>query len=147
MSDAGIVLLHACKKQKEGAQRGDVELAYKPDEGNIEMNKKHIGGSFFDDVKKWEKEDTDFRVRVNEHIEKRMLAVMLKEIREKEHISQTELAKKAGVPLSVIARIEGGTAKALPRFNLFNRILSAAGYKMLIQATKGGKRVQVAFSD
>lgn len=25
----GIVLLHACKKQKEGAQRGDVELAYK----------------------------------------------------------------------------------------------------------------------
>lgn len=25
----GIVLLHACKKQKEGAQRGDVDLAYK----------------------------------------------------------------------------------------------------------------------
>jgi phage-related protein len=29
VSDEGIVLLHACKKQKEGAQRGDVELAYK----------------------------------------------------------------------------------------------------------------------
>jgi len=27
--DDGIVLLHACKKQKEGAQQGDVELAYK----------------------------------------------------------------------------------------------------------------------
>lgn len=25
----GIILLHACKKQKEGAQRGDVDLAYK----------------------------------------------------------------------------------------------------------------------
>lgn len=25
----GITLLHACKKQKEGAQRGDVELAHK----------------------------------------------------------------------------------------------------------------------
>jgi phage-related protein len=24
-----LVMLHACKKQKEGAQRGDVELAYK----------------------------------------------------------------------------------------------------------------------
>jgi len=25
----GIILLHACKKQKEGSQKGDVELAYK----------------------------------------------------------------------------------------------------------------------
>ena len=29
VSADGIVLLHACKKQKEGAQRGDVELAHK----------------------------------------------------------------------------------------------------------------------
>jgi phage-related protein len=28
-SEDGIVFLHACKKQREGAQRGDVELAYK----------------------------------------------------------------------------------------------------------------------
>jgi phage-related protein len=28
-SGDGIVFLHACKKQREGAQRGDVELAYK----------------------------------------------------------------------------------------------------------------------
>jgi len=108
--------------------------------------KKHIGDSFFDDVKKWEGSDPDFRENVNENIEKRMLAAMLKEIREKEHLSQTDLAEKAGVPQSVIARIEGGTAKALPRFNLFNRLLSAAGYEMSILATKKGKRVRVAFS-
>ena len=29
ISSDGIVLLHACKKQKQGAQRNDVELAYK----------------------------------------------------------------------------------------------------------------------
>jgi phage-related protein len=29
MSGDSLVLLHACKKQKEGAQRNDVELAYK----------------------------------------------------------------------------------------------------------------------
>ena len=52
----------------------------------------------------------------------------------------------AGVPQSVVARIEGGTAKALPRFNLFNRLLSAAGYEMSVVAKKKGKRVQVAFS-
>jgi phage-related protein len=29
MSGDALVLLHACKKQKEGAQRNDVKLAYK----------------------------------------------------------------------------------------------------------------------
>ena len=29
VSEDGVILLHACKKQKEGAQRGDVDLAYK----------------------------------------------------------------------------------------------------------------------
>jgi phage-related protein len=29
MSGEAMVLLHACKKQKQGAQRGDVELAHK----------------------------------------------------------------------------------------------------------------------
>jgi phage-related protein len=29
MSGDNLVLLHACKKQKEGAQRGDVDLAHK----------------------------------------------------------------------------------------------------------------------
>ena len=110
------------------------------------MNKKHIGGSFFDDVKEWERKDPDFRRRVNEQIEKRKLAAMLKEIRTKEHLTQEELARKANVTQSVIARIEGGTTKALPRFDLFNRIVSAAGYEVSILATKKGKRVQVAFS-
>jgi phage-related protein len=29
LSGDALVLLHACKKQKKGAQRGDVDLAYK----------------------------------------------------------------------------------------------------------------------
>jgi DNA-binding XRE family transcriptional regulator len=110
------------------------------------MNKKHIGGSFFDDVKKWEERDPDFRRRVNEAVEKRKLAAMLKEIRKKEHLTQEELAQKANVTQSVIARIEGGTAKGLPRFDVFNRIVAAAGYEMSILAKKKGKRIQVAFS-
>lgn len=110
------------------------------------MNKKHIGGSFLEDVKKWEEADPDFRRRVNEQVEKRKLAAMLKEIREKEHLTQSELALKANVTQSVIARIETGSSKTLPRFDLFNRIVVAAGYEMTILATKKGKRVQVAFS-
>ena len=54
------------------------------------MNKKHIGSSFFEDVKQWEMDDPGFRQRVNEQVEKRKLAAMLKEIREKEHLTQSE---------------------------------------------------------
>lgn len=110
------------------------------------MNKKHIGSSFFEDVKKREKEDPSFRERVNEHIEKRKLAAMLKEIREKEHLTQEELAQRANVTQSVIARIEGGTSKTLPRFDLFNKLVQAAGYELSIHAKKNRKHVQVAFS-
>jgi len=110
------------------------------------MNKKHIGGSFFDDVKKWEEADPGFRERVNANIEKRKLAAMLKAIREKEHLTQLELAQRANVTQSVIARIEGGTGKALPRFDLFNKLVQAAGYELSIHAKKNKKHVQIAFS-
>lgn len=110
------------------------------------MNKKHLGSSVMDTIKGWEDKNPDFRRRVDEAVEKRKLAAMLKEIRKKEHLTQSELAAKANVTQSVIARIEGGTAKTLPRFDVFNRIVSAAGYEMSILAKKKGKRVQVAFS-
>ena len=110
------------------------------------MNKKHLGGSVMDTIKEWEERSPDFRRRVNESVEKRKLAAMLKEIREKEHLTQVELAQKANVTQSVIARIEGGTEKSLPRFDVFNRIVSAAGYEMSILAKKKGKSIQVAFS-
>jgi len=144
--DNGIILLHACKKRKEGAQWGDVELANKRIKGGIVMNKKHLGSSVMNPIKEWEDIDPDFRRRVNEQIEKRKLAAMLKRIREKEHLTQDELARKANVTQSVIARIEGGTSKTLPRFDLFSRIVTSAGYRMSIHATKKGNHIQASFS-
>jgi DNA-binding XRE family transcriptional regulator len=110
------------------------------------MNKKHIGRSVLDTVKGWEEKYPGFRERVNEQIEKRKLAAMLKEIRKKEHLTQKELAEKANVTQSVVARIEGGTGKALPRFDLFNKLVQAAGYELSIHAKKNRKHVQVALS-
>jgi|WetSurMetagenome_2_1015567.scaffolds.fasta_scaffold1254200_2 DNA-binding XRE family transcriptional regulator len=110
------------------------------------MNRKHIGSSFFDDVKRWEKEDPTFRKAVDEHIEKTQLAKMLKDIRGHENLSQAQLAEKAHIPQSVIARIETGSSRTLPRLDLFNKILSAAGYETSIVAKKKGKTICMALS-
>jgi DNA-binding XRE family transcriptional regulator len=110
------------------------------------MNKKHIGGSFFEDVEKWEKQSPAFKRKVDEHVEKRKLALMLKEIREKENLTQKELAEKAHITQSVIARIETGSSRTLPRLDLFNRILSAVGYETSIVAKKKGKTICMALS-
>jgi DNA-binding XRE family transcriptional regulator len=110
------------------------------------MNRKHIGSSFFDDVKRWEKEDPTFRKKVDEYVEKAKLAKMLREIRENEHLTQAQLAEKAHVTQSVIARIEAGSSRTLPRLDLFNNILHAAGYETHIVARKRGRTVQVALS-
>jgi hypothetical protein len=37
------------------------------------MNNNYVGSSFFDDVKKWEKEDPTFRQSVDEYVEKEKL--------------------------------------------------------------------------
>jgi DNA-binding XRE family transcriptional regulator len=94
--------------------------------------------SFFDDVKKWEKKYPNLRKAVNAYKEKAMLGILLKEVREKEKITQLQLAQKAHVTQSVIARIETGSSKTLPRLDLYNGILNAIGYQTTIVATKKG---------
>lgn len=50
------------------------------------MNKKHLGSSAMDTIREWEERDPEFRRRVNEAVEKRKLAEMLREIRKKESV-------------------------------------------------------------
>jgi DNA-binding XRE family transcriptional regulator len=109
------------------------------------MNRKHIGASAFETIEEWEK-DPAFRKAVDEHVEKARLAKMLKDIRKYENISQLQLAEKANVTQSVIARIETGTSKTLPRLDLFNRILHSVGYETLIVAKKKGRTIQVTLA-
>lgn len=110
------------------------------------MNRKHIGASVFDDVKQWKKADPAFGKAVDEYVEKAKLAQMLKEIREKENLSQLQLADKANVSQSVIARIETASSRTLPRLDLFNRILHSVGYETSIVAKKKGSTVQVTLA-
>jgi DNA-binding XRE family transcriptional regulator len=109
------------------------------------MNRKHIGSNVMETIREWEKNPV-FKKNVDEYVEKAKLAKMLREIREKEHMTQAQLAAKAHVTQSVIARIETGPSRTLPRLDLFNSILHAVGYETHIVARKRGRTVQVALS-
>ena len=55
-------------------------------------------------------------------------ASLLREVRKRMHLSQRELAKRAGASHSVVARIESGETD--PRSRTLARILAAAGYEL-----------------
>jgi DNA-binding XRE family transcriptional regulator len=109
------------------------------------MNKKHFGASVLKDIKCWEK-DPAFKKAVEEHVEKAKLAQLLKQVRGKENLSQLQLADKAKVSQSVIARIETGASRTLPRLDLFNKILHSVGYETSIVAKKNGKKIAVTLA-
>jgi DNA-binding XRE family transcriptional regulator len=108
------------------------------------MNKKHVGSSVMETIEQWEK-DPAFKTAVEMHMEKAKLGMLMKQVRRNEDITQAELAEKAGVPQSVIARIETASSRTLPRLDLFNRILGSVGYKTRLIATKRRRELQVAF--
>jgi DNA-binding XRE family transcriptional regulator len=109
------------------------------------MKNNHVGPSFFDDVKEWEKSPT-FRKAVEEHKEKAKLAMLLKQVREKEDLSQLQLAKKAHVAQAVIARIEGLSSNTVPGLALYNKILNSIGYTTTLVAKKKNKVLHAAFN-
>ena len=107
------------------------------------MNKKHVGSTFASSVKEWEKNPV-FRQAIQERREKYEMAALLKRIREKEGLSQRELASLSGVPQSVVARIESLRSAVLPRLNLFTKLLSAMGYRTVVSAEKAVKVSRLA---
>jgi len=99
------------------------------------MNKKHIGSRFIDSLHEWKK-DPEFLYYFELAKEKDRLARILKETREKEGLTQAQLAQKAALTQSVIARIESTRSTVLPRLDIFNGIMHAMGYKTFITIKK-----------
>ena len=52
----------------------------------------------------------------------------LRYARRKSGLTQVELGERAGVPQSVVARIESGAS--MPRFDTLDRLLNACGYAL-----------------
>lgn len=60
----------------------------------------------------------------------------LRYARRKAGLTQVELGERAGVPQSVIARIEAG--RSMPRFDTLDRLLNACGYALELSPRIGG---------
>jgi len=95
------------------------------------MNKRHIGSSLKEAAKEWEKSPT-YLFHLERAREKREVARLLRQTREREGLTQKNLAKLAGVTQSVISRIETPHSASLPGLNVFNKIMYAMGYKTVL---------------
>jgi ribosome-binding protein aMBF1 (putative translation factor) len=108
------------------------------------MNKKHFGSSYFELEKELEKKYPDLRANVNKLVAKAIMAGLLKTARMKKGLSQSELAEKAGVAQSVIARIEAPSNKTIPGLGVYSDILSALGYNVVLSLEKTEKTFKKA---
>jgi transcriptional regulator with XRE-family HTH domain len=63
-------------------------------------------------------------------------AVLVREARRAAQLTQTELAERAGVAQSVIARLERGGGN--PTFATLERVLHAAGHRLELSAVEQG---------
>ena len=63
------------------------------------------------------------------------VALTLREARTAAHLTQRQLAARAGVPQSTVARIERG--RLMPRVDLFDDLLRAADQRVATQSRPG----------
>lgn len=101
----------------------------------MKLNKKHIGSSL-DDLTRTLSKNQKFRFYLSQEEERYKISLLVKGIRNNEGLSQRELARKTGIPQSVIARIESRTATTVPGIELLTKLFSAVNYRLLLGAEK-----------
>ena len=76
-------------------------------------------------------------MRFNEEKFYLQIAQLVCEIRMKQGMSQTDLAKRAKVSQPMIARLEKGVSNRIPTFNTIFKVFKALGYEMSIELKNG----------
>lgn len=83
-----------------------------------------------DDAAKFVEEllkDPEVRILYDQEHIKTRLAMAVKSVRQRAHMTQSQLAKKAGTTQGVIARLESGSDLRTPTMPLLARIATACG--------------------
>jgi DNA-binding XRE family transcriptional regulator len=110
------------------------------------MKNPRIGSKFSDHVKELERKSPGLRALVEEHKEKAVLAQLIKAVREAEGLTQQQVAKKAGLPQSAIARMESATPSHHPSVVSLNKVFAGVGYRLRIVVQKGKNKLEASFA-
>jgi DNA-binding XRE family transcriptional regulator len=91
------------------------------------VHNRHIGESVEDFVKAEKSRDPKFA----EEFERLQLARRVRALREAKHMTQGDLAERAGTKQPAIARLESG--RVVPRLDLLQKIAAALGMMLEVQ--------------
>jgi ribosome-binding protein aMBF1 (putative translation factor) len=83
-------------------------------------------------VKKYSK-DEEFKIAYEERRFYLQVAHLIRDLREKAGLSQSEVAHKAKVSQPMIARLENGDHRRTPTIETIHRILSILGYQLVLE--------------
>lgn len=76
--------------------------------------------------------DKEFAMHYQKELMLNAISKMITKIRKKAHLTQGQLAKKAGTTQPVIARLESGIDPRVPSLDLLARIAAASNMKLSI---------------
>ena len=83
-------------------------------------------------VSKYQKNE-EFKIAYEERRFYLQVAHLIRDLREKVGLPQTEVAKKAKVSQPMIARLESGDHRRTPTIETIHRILDILGYQLILE--------------
>jgi HTH-type transcriptional regulator / antitoxin HipB len=89
-----------------------------------------------DDILAKELKDNEFRMAFDRHRFYLQIAHLISDLRARTGLSQVQLAKRARVSQSMVARLESGDSRRIPTFDTIFKLLKALGYTMSIHVQK-----------
>ena len=102
--------------------------------------KKTKGVSLETVIERQIKQDKGLRILFDERRFYLQVAHLIANLRAKSGLSQSQVAKSAGVSQPLIARLEKGDQRRAPTFDTIYRVLKTLGYQLEISVTKDLKR-------
>lgn len=83
-----------------------------------------------DVIKEHQEKDKAFAAAYQKEMLVNAISRMIVQLREQAHLTQEELAKRAGTTQPVIARLESGTDSRVPSLDLLARIAAASNARL-----------------
>lgn len=87
-------------------------------------------------IEEQEKNDAEFAIYYQRELLINEISKMIFKLREAAHLTQSELARRAGTTQPVIARLESGVDSRIPSLTLLVRIAAASHAKLYIGIEK-----------